>query len=134
MKSPGNPLCIPQNRLYIHIKKDGMRMFWFKRWRRKRLANRQFPACWLEIISRNVPFYAKLPMADREELRRHILIFTGEKYFEGCSGLKITDEINKYWIYDPERPEKKVAIYHDAGSGKHIHLQVHPNTRRNENV
>ena len=37
---------------------------------------------------------------------------------------KVTDEINKHWIYDPLRPEKTCALYHDSGQGPHIHLQV----------
>ena len=42
----------------------------------------------------------------------------------------VVDRINEVWVYDPARPEKKVAILHDAGSGDHIHLQVHPNTTK----
>ncbi len=68
-------------------------MFGLKKWRRNRLANRPFPYEWLAIIERNVPFYRRLPVADEEELKRHILIFIGEKRFEGCGGLQITDEI-----------------------------------------
>jgi hypothetical protein len=68
-------------------------MFWFKKWRRNRLANRQFPKKWLRIIEKNVPLYNGLPSEDKTELRHHILIFVGEKRFEGCRGLKITDEI-----------------------------------------
>lgn len=41
---------------------------------------------------------------------------------------QVVDDINLQWVYDPDRPELKVAIYHDAGSGNHIHLQVHPKT------
>lgn len=41
---------------------------------------------------------------------------------------KICDDINIVWIYDPKRPDKKTAIYHDIGQGPHIHLQVHPDT------
>ena len=68
-------------------------MFWFKKWRRKRLGNREFPEVWLRIIEKNVPLYNGLPSEDKTELRHHILIFVGEKRFEGCRGLKITDEI-----------------------------------------
>ena len=68
-------------------------MFWFKKWRRKRLANQQFPEEWLRIIEKNVPLYNSLPPEDKTELQRHILVFVGEKQFEGCRGLKITDEI-----------------------------------------
>ena len=68
-------------------------MFWFKRWRRNRIANRQFPQQWLQIIEKNVPLYNRLIDKDKAELQRHILIFLAEKRFEGCGGLKITDEI-----------------------------------------
>ena len=37
---------------------------------------------------------------------------------------KIADEINRHWTYDPLRPEKICALYHDSGQGPHIHLQV----------
>jgi len=68
-------------------------MLGFKKWRRNRFANQQFPGQWLTIIERNVPFYKRLPPMDKKELRRHILIFIGEKRFEGCGGLEITEEI-----------------------------------------
>jgi hypothetical protein len=42
----------------------------------------------------------------------------------------VVDTINVIWIYDFKRPEMKCAILHDTGKGKHIHLQVHPNTRK----
>lgn len=68
-------------------------MFGFKKRRRNRLANQRFPGEWLAIIERNVPFYKKLPPEDKKELQRHIHVFIGEKRFEGCGGLEITDEI-----------------------------------------
>ncbi len=68
-------------------------MFLFKKWRRKRLAGREFPEGWLRIIEKNVPLYGRLSSEDKAELRRHIPIFMGEKRFEGCRGLEITDEI-----------------------------------------
>jgi Mlc titration factor MtfA (ptsG expression regulator) len=68
-------------------------MFVFKKWRRNRLAKQQFSEQWLEIIKKNVPFYRLLPADDQKELQRHILVFIGEKRFEGCGGLAITDEI-----------------------------------------
>ena len=68
-------------------------MFGFKKRRRNRLAAQQFPGEWMAVIERNVPFYRLLPEADQKELQRHIQIFIAEKRFEGCGGLKITDEI-----------------------------------------
>ncbi len=43
-------------------------------------------------------------------------------------GAKFCEKVNSLWQYDPERPEKKVAVAHGEGSNYHIHLQVHPNT------
>ncbi|HNY79434.1 MAG: zinc-dependent peptidase [Sedimentisphaerales bacterium] len=68
-------------------------MLGFKKRRRARIAGQAFPAEWLAIIEKNVPICRRLPEADRQELRRHILVFLAEKRFEGCGGLEITDEI-----------------------------------------
>lgn len=68
-------------------------MFGFKRWRRKRLRARAFPDAWRGILRRNVPYYTMLPPPDQRELEGHIQVFLAEKYFEGCAGLELTDEI-----------------------------------------
>jgi MtfA peptidase len=65
----------------------------FRRRRRERLRSAPFPAEWLAIIARNVPFYASLPEADRRELQGHVQVFLAEKHYEGCGGLELTDEI-----------------------------------------
>jgi MtfA peptidase len=65
----------------------------FKRRRRQRLRSAPFPAAWLQIIEKNVPFYTWLPDADRQELQGLVQIFLAEKSFEGCGGLELTDEI-----------------------------------------
>lgn len=68
-------------------------MFGFKRRRRKRLRETPFPAEWLAIAERNVPCYRSLSPHERDELHGHIQVFLAEKNFEGCGGLKMTDEI-----------------------------------------
>ncbi len=65
----------------------------FLRQRRERLRSAPFPAEWLAIIERNVPFYALLPEADRRELQGHVQVCLAEKHYEGCGGLELTDEI-----------------------------------------
>jgi len=65
----------------------------FRRWRRKKVGGREFPAEWLSIIQRNVPYYRRLTEAATRELQRDILIFLSEKRFVGCRDLEITDEI-----------------------------------------
>ena len=65
----------------------------FRRRRRKTLRARPFPADWDAILRKNVPLDARLDEADRKELRGHINVLLAEKYFEGCGGLILTDEI-----------------------------------------
>jgi Mlc titration factor MtfA (ptsG expression regulator) len=45
-------------------------MFWFKKWRRKQIAQKPFPKEWLAILEKNLPFYNNLPDTDKTELRR----------------------------------------------------------------
>jgi hypothetical protein len=71
----------------------GTCVFGFKDRRRKKTASRPFPEAWLVLLKKNVPLYSRLPQADQEELRRHILVFMAEKRFEGCGGLRMTDQI-----------------------------------------
>ncbi len=52
-----------------------------------------FPDEWLKIIQKNVPVYNHLPEPLKKQLHSLVLIFLHQKYFEGCGGLKITDEI-----------------------------------------
>ena len=46
-------------------------------------------------------------------------------------GVAIEILVNNNWQYDPERPQKACCLYHEVGAGgKHLHIQVHPNTVR----
>jgi len=38
--------------------------------------------------------------------------------------------VNDNWQYDPSRPAKRCAKLHGDGSNLHLHLQVHPTTRK----
>ena len=64
-----------------------------KKWRRRRLGELPFPADWLGILRERVPYYRLLSHDEQTELRKLIRVFLAEKKFEGCGGLKITDEI-----------------------------------------
>ena len=65
----------------------------FRNHRRKRLTSKPFSPEWEGILNRNVALYRYLPDSLKKELQGHIYVFLGEKTFEGCGGLKITDEI-----------------------------------------
>ena len=68
-------------------------MFGFRRRRRARLRARPFPDGWNAVMERNVPYLRYLTPEERPELRGDIQVFLAEKRFEGCGGLKMTDEI-----------------------------------------
>ena len=61
--------------------------------RRRKLRAQTFPREWEAIISRYLPFFSRLPEADRAELLGHVQVFLAEKRFEGCGGLELTQEI-----------------------------------------
>jgi Mlc titration factor MtfA (ptsG expression regulator) len=86
----------PPNRNFLAVEKKGRwseMLFESRKKRRARLKRQQFPPEWLTIVKRNVPYYSYLPNDAQNELQGLILIFLEEKEFEGCDGLKITDEI-----------------------------------------
>ncbi len=64
-----------------------------KEQRRRRLRQQPVPEEWRAIISRNLPFFDRLSAADQQELLGHVQIFLEEKRFEGCRGLRLTDNI-----------------------------------------
>ena len=63
------------------------------RLKRRRLLATPFPPAWDGILYRNLPPYARLNKKLRDQLQDNIRIFIGEKSFEGCGGLTMTDEI-----------------------------------------
>jgi len=65
----------------------------FKNRRRKRLRAQPFPDTWRGHLERNAPLCARVPEALRSELLALAQVFLGEKNFEGCGGLDLTDEM-----------------------------------------
>ena len=61
--------------------------------RRKKLMSQQIKREWLEIIERNVSLYKVIPDEFKPELHGHVQNLIAEKNFEGCGGLKLTDEV-----------------------------------------
>jgi Mlc titration factor MtfA (ptsG expression regulator) len=64
-----------------------------KRRRRRNLRAQRIPPAWTSILTRNLPVFRRLPVADQVELLSHVQVFLAEKRFEGCGGLELTDEI-----------------------------------------
>ena len=65
-------------------------MGFLTRFRRRKLRGRDLPSEYLAVLG-EIPVYRRLPPADRDELRRHMVVFLDEKRFEGCGGLDVTD-------------------------------------------
>lgn len=43
---------------------------------------------------------------------------------------EVAEKVNAKWVYDPARPQKVVAYSKPHGTGRHLHIQVHPATTR----
>src|SRR5687768_818375 len=61
--------------------------------RRERLRSMPAPPSWRSILEQNLSIFRRLPSADQTELLGHVQVFLGEKHFEGCGGLELTEEI-----------------------------------------
>lgn len=61
--------------------------------RRRRLRAEPFPPKWARFLNRNIFLYKKLPPRLKKNLHGHMQVFLHEKRFEGCGGLRMTDEI-----------------------------------------
>jgi Mlc titration factor MtfA (ptsG expression regulator) len=66
---------------------------WLKRRRRNKLLAEPFPVEWLRYLHENVAYYDYLTEAEQAKLRDDLRVFIAEKHWEGCGGLRITDEI-----------------------------------------
>jgi Mlc titration factor MtfA (ptsG expression regulator) len=66
---------------------------WWRKRRRRKITARPFPEAWHEILADNVRIYAALSEEQQAFVRRYTQIFVAEKYWEGCRGQVITDEV-----------------------------------------
>ena len=68
-------------------------VFLYPAWRKRWLLSRPFPAEWLAILNRRLPFYPRLQPTEQTQLRDLVRLFLDEKTFHGCGGLQINDEM-----------------------------------------
>jgi len=61
--------------------------------KRRALLSTPFPSEWAAILKRNLRPYQKISPQLQQQLHDYIRIFISEKFFEGCGGLTLTDEI-----------------------------------------
>lgn len=66
---------------------------WLKRRKRRGLAAAPFPHAWEDYLYTNVPRFAELNPLAQDEIQNAIKISVAEKNWEGCGGLKMTEEI-----------------------------------------
>lgn len=61
--------------------------------RRRHILAKPFPARWMSIVKRRLPFFSKLKNEEQEQLLEGIKLFLANKQFHGCDGLEINDDI-----------------------------------------
>ena len=66
---------------------------WFRNRHRQKLMSKPFPAEWEDFIRRNVVHASYLSAEEYARLKQWVQVFVAEKYWEGCDGLAVTDEM-----------------------------------------
>lgn len=66
---------------------------WFKKRRRKKLLAQPWPEAWDLHLNRNVRLTWNLTDSEMAALKTRVKVFVGEKHWEGCEGLTITEEM-----------------------------------------
>ncbi|NQZ23881.1 MAG: zinc-dependent peptidase [Colwellia sp.] len=66
---------------------------YWREYQRGKIRNEPFKKQWRKIIQQRMPYFRQMPADLQLQLKQHIQVFLAEKNFEGCNGVKITDEI-----------------------------------------
>ena len=66
---------------------------WLRRRRRRQILAQPFPEEWEQYLLENFAQYHWLTAEQRTRLKQRVQVFVAEKYWEGCNGLEMTDEI-----------------------------------------
>jgi MtfA peptidase len=66
---------------------------WLAERRRRRLLEAPFPAAWSDVLGRSLLHHAYLDADEQRHLRELVQVFIAEKYWEGCGGLELDDEM-----------------------------------------
>ncbi len=98
---------------------------WLKKYRRREILKDPFPAEWREILEKRVLHYSFLNHDEKIHLEQLVQVFIAEKNFEGCNGLKITDEIKV--VISAEACMLILGLPHDLYR-KFITILVYPST------
>ena len=66
---------------------------WLHDRRRRRLLSTTFPERWRRFLARNMWPYQYLTESQRSRIHDFVKVLIGEKYWEGCAGLAVSDEM-----------------------------------------
>ncbi|PCI82118.1 MAG: hypothetical protein COB20_00485 [SAR86 cluster bacterium] len=69
------------------------RVIFWPRIRITRIQKQPFPESWRRTLLERLPFVAKLPLAEQEQLQFLIKTFLADKSFYGCAGQEINEDI-----------------------------------------
>lgn len=66
---------------------------WWKNRQRRKLVSKPFPPGWREMLYANFAQYEWLTAEEQQRLHDAVRIFIAERWWEGCSGLVLTEEM-----------------------------------------
>ena len=65
----------------------------YPRWRLKRALALPLPATAIDVLTRNIPIYSRMPADLQAQLQRLVVQFLHQKKFIACGGLELDDEM-----------------------------------------
>jgi Mlc titration factor MtfA (ptsG expression regulator) len=66
---------------------------WLEKRRQRQILEHPFPDTWRDTLQRNMQHFHCLDAEETAHLCALVQVFVAEKYWEGCGGLELTDEI-----------------------------------------
>ncbi|QDT26113.1 Protein MtfA [Gimesia panareensis] len=70
-----------------------MLLTWWRNRRRRKILATPMPAHWKPFLDQHIAPLSRLTSAQRELLYQRVQIFIKEKYWEGCNGFEVTEEV-----------------------------------------
>lgn len=79
--------------MFLRFYSAAMIVQWIRNRRRAKIAKQSFPDHWNDIIRNNVHHVQYLTNEQADTLRFFVQVFVAEKYWEGCDGQNVDDEV-----------------------------------------
>lgn len=79
--------------LFVLVLASAAYLFFWPRYRRKKILSEQFPEQWENILRERLSIYFRMPAHLQQQLRQLVQVFIRDKTFVGCADLEVSEEM-----------------------------------------